>query len=117
MRDWLEISSLERRYDGPLPPTASLPADYDAPWSEQLLNRRRWAWRDVRRIGRELARLSRALRRTAAARDCQEWRRLRHELAFALRTWKSYRDWTRETAPTRPAITSPGRNDRPQPTL
>ena len=99
-RDWLLAAALERRHDGPPPPGAAVPADYAAPWAAQLANRRRWAWRDVRRIGRRLARAGRA-------HDLAQWRRLRRELAFALRVWRAWRDWGREAE----AVRNTGNNE------
>lgn len=105
VRDWPCETALERRHDGPLPPVAALPPDYASPWPEQLLNRRRWAWRDVRRIGHRLVHAGRAARNGAGIYEYREWQRLRRELAFALRSWKCYRDWAGAVTPVRRSAT------------
>jgi hypothetical protein len=88
-------AALERRYDGPIPPHASAPSDYDRPWIEQLENRKRWSWQEVRRLGRLAAHAHRAFHVTHDLHHHIEWTRLRRNLDFALKSWATYRDWHR----------------------
>lgn len=94
VNEWSHRSALERRYNGPIPPMAALADDHTALWAIQLKNRRHWAWADVRRIGKLAARTSHAMRETGDVRYYRQWQRLRRELAFALRVWRTYRDWS-----------------------
>jgi hypothetical protein len=89
-------AALERRYDGPVPPGASLPADYDASWHQQLLNRRLWSWQEVRRIGHNVIEARQAFKQTGKIIHHRKWLYYRRELAFALRCWSVYRDKVRE---------------------
>ena len=88
-------AALERRYDGPIPPHASVPSDFDRPWIEQLENRKRWSWQEVRRLGRLAAHAHRAFHVTHHRRHRIEWQRLRRNLGVALKSWAAYRDWVR----------------------
>lgn len=83
--------ALELRYDGPIPDGASVPPDYDRTWLEQLENRKRWSWLEVRRLGRLAARAHMDFCATGELRHRREWARLRRNLVFALRIWSAYR--------------------------
>jgi len=98
MSEPARAAALTRRYDGPLPPLASLPSDFDLPWPDRLENRRRWAWADVREIGHRTARAHRAFAGTRSLAHHREWIRLRRCLARSLQVWAAYRDlWRAET--------------------
>lgn len=88
-------ASRERRYDGPLPRDAAVEFDADAPWSVQVMNRRRLAWVSVRRIGHEMVHESRMLRETHSTVHLERWRRLRGDLRYALDSWRTFREWSR----------------------
>ncbi len=88
-------AALHARYDGPVPPGASISPDADAPWVEQLANRRRWAWIEVRRLGHLMVQARRAFFDTHDIRHHDEWRRLRNRVDHPLQTWALYRDWER----------------------
>lgn len=82
---------LARRYDGPVPPLASSASDADEPLSVQWANRRRYAWMEVRDIGRQLVHHSRMFRETHSLSHHNEWKRLRKSLSRALTVWSAYR--------------------------
>lgn len=91
--------SLSRRYDGPVPQRAALEADHDAPHFIQYHHRRLMAWQEVRSLGKALAFENRAFRETANISHYHEWKRLRKHLAFAVRSWRTYRDWEKAAEP------------------
>ena len=86
-------AALEARYDGPLPFNAAAPADWDRPRHEQIANRKRWAWSEVRRLGRCMVAARRAFRATGALERHRDWARARGSLVHALATWACFRDW------------------------
>lgn len=88
-------AALAARYDGPVPPLASLPPDVDAPWAQRVASRRAWAWADVRRLGRRLVRARRAFAETGRLDHHRDWVRLRRNLGRALRCWACYRNLAR----------------------
>lgn len=96
---WSEALAL--RYDGPVPPLAALPPDADAPRSERLANRKRWAWADVREDGRRLVAARRAFAATGDMAHRREWTRLRGRLRRSLTVWAAYRDLLAEEPPRR----------------
>ena len=91
MTDWRLRAALERRYDGPIPFNAAVPADYRSAFASQTLLRRKRAWAEVRRIGHLLVHTHRALHATHDIRQIHSWRRLRAELATPLATWAALR--------------------------
>lgn len=112
---------LSSRYNGPIPPRAVLAADHDAPLPDQYRHRRLLAWIEVRSLGRALVFESRAFRETANIAHYREWQRLRKHLVFALRSWRTYREWettaTRQYAsPSDPAGDQPSDVEPPDPT-
>jgi hypothetical protein len=98
MSEHASRAALALRYDGPVPPLAALPPDFDAPWPQQIANRKRWAWADVRDAGCAVLAARRAFARTGNMRHHREWIRLRGGLRRALRIWAAYRDMAAETA-------------------
>jgi hypothetical protein len=95
MSEPAQAAALARRYDGPIPPLASLPPDFDSPWPDRLENRRRWAWADVREVGHRMARARRAFAETSLIAHHREWVRLRRCLARSIHIWAAYRDLSR----------------------
>lgn len=87
---------LDARYDGPLPSRAALPPDWDRPQAERIANRKRWAWREVRRLGHRMVSARRAFRATGAEVDREDWLRARGSLGHALAGWAYFRDRLRD---------------------
>jgi hypothetical protein len=86
-------AALQQRYDGPLPLDAAFPPDWDRPRHEQIANRKRWAWSEVRRLGRRMVAARRAFRATGALAHHRDWARARGSLEHALATWACFRGW------------------------
>jgi hypothetical protein len=87
--------ALENRYDGPIPVGAAVAPNFHLPWHDQLSNRKRWAWMEVRRIGHLMVQARAAGGAPRDGNPDRERTRLRANLAFALRNWAAYRDWSR----------------------
>lgn len=86
-------AALDNRYDGPLPFNAAVPPDWDRPRHEQIANRKRWAWCEVRRLGRRMVVARRAFRASGALAHHHDWARARGSLTHALATWACFRNW------------------------
>lgn len=93
MTDAAFHAALGVRYDGPRPPLTALPPDWSEPWPTQIANRKRWAWREVRRLGHQMVSARRAFRATGALTDHRSWVRARGSLSHALATWAQFSDW------------------------
>jgi len=93
MTDLRRRDALERRYDGPIPALAALPADASCDPETRIANRRRWSWDHVRAVGHEVVRAGRAFRASGDMAAFRRWAGLRRDLAHALQSWAAFRDW------------------------
>ena len=94
MIDWQRRRALETRYDGPLPSHAAIHADCGEAWARQAATRRRLAWQEVRRIGRQAARARNDFYAVPGGARFLEWQLLRRNLAWKLRNWEHWRGLT-----------------------